>query len=236
VTGNPQDHYIEDPVRDLERVVNGMTYKVSQRDPNHKARARDSDKPLVVSLSERPKLRRVRSGIAYDAKTDSYVVVCHASVGVPPRRFRSFGPALEFARTGNPSGGEPVVVTSMTRASYLTGGSRVLSSKDDLSCAEGPPAVEDTLFDSLVERIDRAYDELNHHLGWRFLYAPSRSLMHRIDCSLSGRIRAARDTNLRGRALKQATRTGWRRIGGPTALSIRCRSVGCSWSLRAARP
>jgi hypothetical protein len=107
VTSNPQDHYVTD-LRELERVVNGMTYKVSYLDSDHKAKARAEGKWLVVSLSDRTKLGGVRSGIAYAPKTDSYFVVCHASVGVPPRRFRSFKPAaLEFARTGNPSGGEP---------------------------------------------------------------------------------------------------------------------------------
>jgi hypothetical protein len=107
MTTNPQDHYVAD-LRELERVVNGMTYKVSDRDPDHKAKARAEAKWLVVSLSDRLKLGWVRSGIAYDPKTDCYFVVCHASVGVAPRRFRSFWPALEFARTGSPSGGEPV--------------------------------------------------------------------------------------------------------------------------------
>jgi hypothetical protein len=108
MANNPEDHYIADPVRDLARVVNGMTYKVSVLDRAHKAKARASGKPLVVSLSDRPDLGWVRSGIAYDPETDYYYVVCHDSVGVPPRRFRSFAPALEFARRARPSGGEPV--------------------------------------------------------------------------------------------------------------------------------
>jgi hypothetical protein len=32
------------------------------------------------------------------------------------------------------------------------------------------------LFESLVERIEAAYSDLNHNLGWRFLYTPKRTL------------------------------------------------------------
>jgi hypothetical protein len=77
---------------------------------------------------------------------------------------------------GSPSGGEPVVVPSTTTQSDPTAGSRVRSGQQDLSRAEGPPAAEVGLFDSLIERIGRAYDELEHRLGWRFLYMPSRTL------------------------------------------------------------
>jgi hypothetical protein len=108
MTNKAEDHYIADPVRDLARVVNGMTYKVSVLDRAHKAKARAMEKPLVVSLSDRLDLGWVRSGIAYDPETDYYYVVFHESVGVPPCRFRSFAPALEFARRARPSAGEPV--------------------------------------------------------------------------------------------------------------------------------
>lgn len=66
MTHNPEDHYIADPVRDLARVVNGMTYKVPVLDRAHKAKARATGNPLVVSLSDRLDLGGVRSGIAYD--------------------------------------------------------------------------------------------------------------------------------------------------------------------------
>jgi hypothetical protein len=171
----PTDHYVED-LRELERDVNGMTYKVSYLDPDHKAKALAEGRWLVVSLSDRPKLGWVRSGVAYDPKTNYYYAVCHASVGVPPHRFRSFDPeALEFARTGSPSGGEPVVVSTTTQ-SDPTAGSRLQAGEQDLSRGEGPLAAGETLFDSLIERIERAYDDLEHRLGWRFLYTPRRTL------------------------------------------------------------
>jgi hypothetical protein len=108
MTTNPKDTYVAELVRELERIVNGMTYKVSWLDSDHKTKARADGKWRVVSLSDRPKLGCIRSGIAYDPETDAYYVVCHGSVGVPPRRFPSFEPALEFARTANASGGDPV--------------------------------------------------------------------------------------------------------------------------------
>jgi hypothetical protein len=72
-------------VRELERIVNGMANKESYLDRDHKAKARAEGEWRVVSLSDRPKLGGVRSGIAYDPKTDAYFVVCHASVSVAPR-------------------------------------------------------------------------------------------------------------------------------------------------------
>lgn len=39
----------------------------------------------------------------------------------------------------------------------------------------GPP-FDMTLFSSLVRRIEHAYQELGHELGWRFLYTPERTL------------------------------------------------------------
>jgi hypothetical protein len=107
---NAQDPYVVGLVRELKRVVDGMPYKVSELDRDHKAKAQAEGEWRVVSLSDRPKLGWVRSGIAYDPTTDSYFAVCHASVGVAPHRFRSFEPALEFARTGSSTGGETVVV------------------------------------------------------------------------------------------------------------------------------
>ena len=108
MTTDPQDLYVAELVRELGGVVNRVPSKVSELDRDHKAKARADGKWRVVSLSDRPKLGWVRSGIAYDPRTDSYFVVCHASIDVPPHRFGSFEPALEFARTGNPGRGEPV--------------------------------------------------------------------------------------------------------------------------------
>jgi hypothetical protein len=176
VTTNGQDHYLEDPVRDLERVVNGMTYKVSYLDPDHKAKARAKGKPIVVSLSDRPKLGGVRSGVAYDPKTDYYYVACHTRVGVPPRRYRRFTPwALEFARTGRPIGGEPIMVERTTTPSAPAERPRARSGEQEGGRGERPTALEGTLFDSLVERFERAYVDLRHSLGWRFLYTPRRT-------------------------------------------------------------
>ena len=183
MTTNPNNPYVADLVRELERIVNGMTHKVSYLDRDHKAKAQAEGKWRVVSLSDRPKLGGVRSGIAYDPKTDNYYVVCQASVDVPPRRFRSFEPALEFARTGTPSGGEPVGMTRTTgrsdpapsRLGSRGADSRLRAGEHGLFRGERPQ-LEGTLFDSLVERIERAYDELGHRLGWRFLYTPRRTL------------------------------------------------------------
>jgi hypothetical protein len=79
-----------------------MTYKVSYLDPDHKAKARAKGKPIVVSLSDRPKLGGVRSGVAYDPKTDYYYVACHTRVGVPSRRYRRVNPVGAGVRTYGP--------------------------------------------------------------------------------------------------------------------------------------
>jgi hypothetical protein len=138
MTSSPQDPYVSNLVRELERIVNGMTYKVPELDRDHKAKAQAEGTWRVVSLSDRPKLGWVRSGIAYDPKTDSYFVACHASVGVPPRRFRLFEPALEFARTGISSGGEAVVVVSTATRSRLAGAFPPATAREVASSGERP--------------------------------------------------------------------------------------------------
>jgi hypothetical protein len=42
--------------------------------------------------------------------------------------------------------------------------------------ATGGHSQADALFSSIVDRIEAAYDRLGHHLGWRFLYTPARTL------------------------------------------------------------
>ena len=120
---NSPDSYIANLVGELDRVVNGMPDKVPVLDRDHKATAQAASTWRIVSLSDRPKLGSVRSGVAYDPVTDSYFVVCHASVGVAPRRFQAFKPALEFARTGRSSGGEPTPWTGAAASSGRTGAS-----------------------------------------------------------------------------------------------------------------
>jgi hypothetical protein len=98
---SPEEPYRRGPSRTQARGQRDAVQGVRTR-PRPQGEGASEGKWLVVSLSDRPKLGWVRSGIAYDPKTDSYVVVCHDSVGAPqdlPRFGASKQKALRGARS-----------------------------------------------------------------------------------------------------------------------------------------